>query len=65
MGDTDQEPDPSKRIPTLLWLALGLIVVVLFIAAAAITGGHVGKRAVGPPAGTPTGITGVVDKGAD
>jgi hypothetical protein len=52
MGDTDEEPDPSKRVPTVLWLMLGLILVVVFAAAVFALGDH-RPRAVGPPAGAP------------
>ena len=53
MGDTDQEPDPSKRVPTALWLMLGILLVVAFAAAVLITGGATTPKAVGPPAGAP------------
>ena len=54
MGETDQEPDPSKRFPTVLWLMLGLLVVVVFAAVVIITGGQIRpKGAFGPPAGAP------------
>lgn len=52
MGDTDEEPDPSKRVPTVLWLMLGLILVVVFAAAVFVLSDHK-PRAVGPPAGAP------------
>jgi hypothetical protein len=51
MDDSDLEPDPKQPVPTILWLMLGLLLVVLFVAAVLILGGHVGPRAVGPPAG--------------
>jgi flagellar basal body-associated protein FliL len=53
MGDSDQEPDPKRRVPTLLWVMLGVVLVVLFATAVAVLGGHIGPHAVGPPAGAP------------
>jgi flagellar basal body-associated protein FliL len=53
MDDSDLEPDPKHRVPTILWLMLGLLLVVLFAAAVIILGGHFPARAVGPPAGAP------------
>ena len=53
MGETDEEPDPSKRVPTALWLMLGILLVVVFGAAVFITGGAIKPKAVGPPAGAP------------
>jgi hypothetical protein len=54
MGETDQEPDPSKRVPTALWLMLGILLVVVFAAIVLATGGAIRpKPAVGPPAGAP------------
>ena len=52
MGETDEEPDPSKRVPTALWLMLGLLAVVVFVVAVFVLGDHKPK-AVGPPAGAP------------
>jgi hypothetical protein len=53
MEDSDLDPDPRRRVPTILWLMLGVVLVVLFAAAVVILGGHVAPRAVGPPAGAP------------
>ena len=53
MDDSDQEPDPRRRVPTVLWLMLGMVVIVLFAAAVVILGGHAPLHAVGPPAGAP------------
>ena len=53
MGETDEEPDPSKRVPTALWLMLGLVLVVVFIAVVFVTGKAIKPKAVGPPAGAP------------
>jgi hypothetical protein len=54
MDDSDLEPDPRYRVPTILWLLLGVGVVVLFAAVIVLLGGHVfAPRAVGPPAGSP------------
>jgi hypothetical protein len=54
MDDPDREPDPTRYIPGVLWLLLGIGVVVLFAAVVMMLGGHVFMpRAVGPPAGTP------------
>lgn len=50
---SDLEPDPNRRVPTVLWLMLGLVLVVLFATVVALLGGHVTPRAVGPPPGTP------------
>jgi hypothetical protein len=52
MGQTDQEPDPRKRVPTALWLMLGAILVALVVGAGLL------KRPprdalFGPPAGSP------------
>jgi uncharacterized membrane protein len=53
VGQTEQEPDPRKRVPTVLWLLLGLIVAVA-LAAVVIVHGHPGGKSVyGPPAGAP------------
>ena len=66
MGATDHEPDPSKRIPTAVWLFLGLAVVVAFAVLAIAMGGHTQHKAVGPPAGSPQGAPpAIVDKQAD
>ncbi len=53
MDKADLEPDPKHRVPTILWLMLGVLLVVLFAAAVIILGGHFAPHAVGPPAGTP------------
>ena len=53
MDDSDLEPDPKHRVPTILWLMLGLLLVVLFVAAVFILGGHMAPRAIGPPPGAP------------
>jgi hypothetical protein len=53
MNQSDLEPDPKRRVPTLLWLMLGVVLIVLFACAVVILGGHVAPRAVGPPPGVP------------
>ena len=53
MGDTDEEPDPSKRVPTGLWLMLGIVLVVVFAIVVFVTGGAIKPKSVGPPAGAP------------
>jgi hypothetical protein len=50
MGQTEQEPDPGRRVPTFLWMALGLLVVMAFVAAVVVLG-HGKPRSVGPSAG--------------
>ncbi len=52
MGQTDHEPDPNRRIPTVLWLMLGIVVVALFVLGIIAVGHHTPK-AVGPSAGGP------------
>jgi hypothetical protein len=53
MDDSDLDPDPRRRVPTALWLMLGLVLIVLFAAVVMVLGGHVSPRALGPPAGSP------------
>ncbi|HEY4030497.1 MAG TPA: hypothetical protein VGM25_09160 [Caulobacteraceae bacterium] len=53
MDDSDFDPDPRRRVPTTLWLMLGLVLVVVFGAAVLMLLGHGPLHAVGPPAGTP------------
>ena len=53
MADLEQEPDPKYRVPTLLWLMLGVVLVVLFATAVIVLGGHMAPHSVGPPAGAP------------
>jgi hypothetical protein len=53
MGGSDPDPDPRHRVPTLLWLMLGLVLVVLFATLVAVLGGHIAPRALGPPPGSP------------
>jgi uncharacterized membrane protein YgaE (UPF0421/DUF939 family) len=53
MGGVDQEPDPRRRIPTVLWLILGLILVAMFAAVVFLLFGHGPPHALGPPAGAP------------
>jgi hypothetical protein len=53
MDDSDLDPDPRRHVPTILWLMLGLVVVVLFAAVVVILGGHIAPHAVGPPPGSP------------
>jgi hypothetical protein len=53
MDDSDLDPDPRRRVPTTLWLMLGLVLIVLFAAVVAVLGGHISPRAVGPPPGMP------------
>ncbi len=53
MDGSDPDPDPRRRVPTVLWLMLGLVLVALFATAVIVLGGHVMSHAVGPPAGTP------------
>ena len=47
------ETDPPRRTPTVLWLMLGLILVVIFVGVVFLLHGHVMPGAVGPPAGAP------------
>jgi hypothetical protein len=53
MNDSDLDPDPRRRVPTVLWLMLGLVLIVLFAAVVVVPGGHVSPRSVGPPPGAP------------
>ena len=53
MDDLDLEPDPKHRVPTILWLMLGLLLVLLFASAVIILGDHFAPHSVGAPAGTP------------
>jgi hypothetical protein len=53
MDDSDLEPDPRHRVPTLLWLMLGLVLVVAFAAAVVLLSGHAPPRVIGPPPGAP------------
>ena len=53
MGESDPETDPRRRIPTVLWLILGLILVAVFAAVVFLLFGHGPPHAVGPPAGMP------------
>ena len=53
MNDSDLDPDPRRRVPTSLWLMLGIVLVVAFGAAVIILLGHSSPHAVGPPPGTP------------
>ena len=53
MDESDLEPDPKRRAPTVLWLMLGLVLVALFAAAVVLLLGHGAPHSVGPPAGTP------------
>ena len=53
MSSADQEPDPRRRVPAVLWLMIAVLVVVAFAALIAWRGGHVAPRSVGPPAGAP------------
>jgi hypothetical protein len=54
MGQVDQEPDPRRQAPTVLWFVLGLIVVALFALAVMLVGAN-HPKAVGPAAGAPGG----------
>lgn len=53
MDGSDLDPDPRRRVPTVLWLVLGLVLIVLFAAVVGILGGHISPRALGPPPGAP------------
>jgi hypothetical protein len=53
MNDSDHDPDPRRRVPTVLWLILGLALIVVFAAVVGVLGGHIGLRALGPPPGAP------------
>ncbi len=53
MNESDLEPDPRRRVPTILWLMLGLALVVLFATAVVLLLGHGAPHSVGPPAGAP------------
>lgn len=54
MGQTEQEPDPRKRVPTALWFGLGLLVACLLAAVVVLHGHPGGKSVYGPPAGGPS-----------
>ncbi|MDB5460753.1 MAG: hypothetical protein JWO72_2494 [Caulobacteraceae bacterium] len=52
MGQTDQEPNSQRKVPTFLWVVLGLFVVLAFAAAVALH--RPGPPPVySPPAGSP------------
>jgi hypothetical protein len=52
MGAEDREPNPRRQVPTLLWVMLGCVLVVVFVAAVFVVGrGH--PKTVGPSAGSP------------
>ena len=53
MDESELEPDPRRRVPTLLWLLLGFGVIVVFAALLFVLRDHGAPRAVGPPAGAP------------
>lgn len=53
MDDSELEPDPRRRKPTILWLLLGIGVVVIFSALVFVMAGHAPPHAVGPPPGQP------------
>lgn len=53
MGQSDQETDPRRRMPTVLWLILGLIAIAAFAAVVFLMFGHGPPNAVGPPPGAP------------
>jgi hypothetical protein len=54
MGAADQEPDPNRQVPTLLWWILGLLLAAAFAGAVVVLGpGH--SPAVGPSAGSAIG----------
>jgi hypothetical protein len=53
MDESDLEPDPRRRVPTILWLLLGVGVIVIFAAFLFLLLGHAPPRAVGPPPGQP------------
>jgi hypothetical protein len=55
MDDPEYEPDPAKRKPTILWMALALIVAALFAAVVSLHGHPGARSAYGPPAGAPAG----------
>jgi hypothetical protein len=53
MGQTDQEPNPRRRVPTFLWMALSLVAVLAFVVmAVAIFRPHP-PQVFAPPAGSP------------
>lgn len=53
MDDSNSDPDPSRRVPTLVWLLLGLVMIVVFAALVVVLVGHVPHGVVGPPPGSP------------
>ncbi len=53
MGGSDLETDPRRRVPTVLWLILGLVLVALFVAVVFLLLGHGQTHTFGPPAGAP------------
>ncbi len=53
MDDSELDPDPRRRVPTVLWLMLGLLLIVMFATLLGILGGHISPPAVGPPPGSP------------
>jgi hypothetical protein len=57
MDESETETDPRRRIPTLLWVMIGAIVVLLFVGGVAWIGRPHPTHAVGPPAGSPADLS--------
>jgi hypothetical protein len=53
MDESDLETDPRRKVPTLAWVMLGLVILLLFVAGVAWVGRPHPTRAIGPPAGAP------------
>jgi hypothetical protein len=53
MGESETETDPRRKIPTLLWVMLGVVILLVFVAGIALVGRPHPTHAVGPPAGAP------------
>ena len=52
MGQTDHDPD--RRVPSFLWLMLGLVLVMLFVGGVMLVGRHA-PTPVAPSPGAPAG----------
>jgi hypothetical protein len=53
MDEPETDPDPRRRIPTLPWVMLGAVVLLVFILGIILVGRPHPTHAVGPPAGAP------------
>jgi hypothetical protein len=52
MGEPEHDPDPERRVPTFLWMVLGVLVVLAF-AALVLAHRPSHPSVYGPPAGAP------------